>query len=197
MGAVVGCSSGEWPCSRLSLDLTQTQKTQKTIPSSSFLKASRVGMAFDSQRLAKRRSSTFRCSMCLPAFLGTTTNGRSLGGFFRGAFSACQPLQPVVLVYSSRSFHPAYELLPAPYFFALTLSAWVRRRLRLNQERQQHPTLRPKGKGASQPIRVTLSCCCLFSLPPNSMPTGWRSSLLRLPRTLSLTTSASPPFLPK
>ncbi|CDJ43063.1 acyltransferase domain containing protein, putative [Eimeria tenella] len=61
---------------------------------------------------------------------GTTTNGRCLIQFRRGAFTALQRVQPCVLIYTWGCIHPAYELIPTPYFISLSLSAWPASELR-------------------------------------------------------------------
>eukprot|EP00210_Caulerpa_lentillifera_P009166 g8738.t1 len=52
---------------------------------------------------------------------GTTTNGDYLLKFKRGAFLAAVPVQPVVLVYSSRWVSPAWETITGPQHLWLLL----------------------------------------------------------------------------
>ena len=53
---------------------------------------------------------------------GTTTNGRYMLKFKRGAFLAGLPVQPVVLIYSSHWISPAWETITGPRHVRLLLS---------------------------------------------------------------------------
>ena len=68
-----------------------------------------------------------RCTLCLQKSeivgdKGTTTNGRYMLKFKRGAFLAGLPVQPVVLIYSSHWISPAWETITGPRHIRLLLS---------------------------------------------------------------------------
>lgn len=50
---------------------------------------------------------------------GGTSNGSSILGFKKGAFSALLPVRPIVLKYESPMFHNAYDVIPFLPMFIL------------------------------------------------------------------------------
>ncbi|OEH75970.1 acyltransferase domain-containing protein [Cyclospora cayetanensis] len=88
---------------------------------------------------------------------GTTTNGRCLIRFRRGAFAALQPVQPCVLIYTPGCLHLAYEVIPSAYFMSLALSAWPASELRAYWLPPMGPP--PAEQFASEDERVNAFAC--------------------------------------